>query len=120
MSDSDARDGVDPDHWQRNDYLPEVPTDELPVRPQQPPPTDVVQQQLRLLVQAVGSLSNACWRLDRSSIGKSGAAPSLGRAEELASQVAHLGGWSDSLLSVGTRVLAADGEYVVGEPEATS
>lgn len=73
-------------------------TEGLPVRPQQPPPTDVVQQQLRLLVQAIS------------------AAPTTARAEEMINQVADLGGWADSLMEVGTQVVDGDQEYIVGKP----
>jgi hypothetical protein len=116
-SDSD-RSGVDPDHWQRNDYLPNDDTSDLPRRPQQAPPDDVVQQQLRLLVQAVHALQDAVYRTDRKHLSTgSSVAPTTARARELADQVAELGGWADSLLAVGTHVIDGDQEYVVGEPD---
>lgn len=40
----------------------------LPVRPQQRPPSDVVQQQIRLLVQAVDALHDAVNRTDRKHL----------------------------------------------------
>lgn len=95
-------------------------TRDLPVRPQQPPPVDVVQQQLRLLVQAVHALQDAVFRTDRRHLSSgSSVAPTTARAGELAGQVAELGGWADSLLEVGTHVIEGDQEYVVGEPHGT-
>jgi hypothetical protein len=117
-SDSD-RSGVDPDHWQRNDYLPDDDTSHLPRRPQQAPPADVVQQQLRLLVQAVHALESAVYRTDRKHLsGGSSVAPTTARARELADQVAELGGWAGSLLEPGTHVVDGHDEYVVGEQES--
>lgn len=90
----------------------------LPVRPQQPPPGDVVQQQLRLLVMAVSGLQDAVSQTDRKhlSSGRS-MAPTTARVGELAHQVAELGDWVDSLIEVGTHVIDGDQEYVVGESD---
>lgn len=91
----------------------------LPRRPQQAPPADTVQQQLRLLVQAVEALANATYRTDNKHLSRgNNVAPTVARARELAQQVSQLGGWTDSLLAVGTHVITGDGEYVVGEPQS--
>ena len=92
--------------------------DHLPVRPQQAPPHDVVQQQVRLLVQAVHALAGAVQRTDRKHLSRgSSVAPAAAHASELADMVADLGGWADSLLEVGTHVIDGDEEYIVGETE---
>ncbi len=94
-------------------------TSAVPRRPQQAPPGDVVQQQLRLLVQAVEALSRATYRTDTKHLSHGNSvAPTTARASELAQQVAQLGGWADSLLPVGTHVIDGDEEYVVGEPQS--
>lgn len=97
-------------------------TNGLPMRPQQPPPTDVVQQQLRLLVQALDELKDAVSRTDRKHISSSGSSvgPTAARAGELVAQVAELGGWADSLMEVGTHVIDGDQEYIIGEPDRTA
>lgn len=90
----------------------------IPVRPQQPPPADVVQQQIRLLVQAVDALAQAVNQTDRKhTVDRDSVAPTALIASELVAEVAELGGWSDSLLDVGTHVTDGDDEYVVGAPE---
>jgi len=92
-------------------------TSGLPVRPQQPPPGDVVQQQIRLLVLAMHALEDAVRQADRGRLSSGSVGPSAARANELAEQVAELGGWADSLIGVGTHVVDGDQEYVVGEPD---
>ena len=82
--------------------LPErPPLEEIPHRPRQTIPTDPVQAQLRLMVEAVTTLSEAVAHLDGHRRSGTSALMTIDHAEQLSRQVAALGGWAESLLPTG-------------------
>lgn len=85
----------------------------LPHRPRQAPPSDPVQEQLRLVTQAVQALAEAVTRLsDHRRYG----APQARRAQQavdLTHEVAVLGGWVESLLPMGVPVHTPEGWVVL-------
>lgn len=91
------------------------PGDQIPHRPRQPAPTDPVQAQLRLLVQAVQTLSEAVAHLDRGRSALASAAMTVDHARLLNQQVAQLGGWAESLMPTGTPLRTGDGWVVLDQ-----
>ncbi|MGI4893781.1 MAG: hypothetical protein ACRYF3_01555 [Janthinobacterium lividum] len=89
------------------------PLDQIPHRRRQQPPSDPVQAQLHLLVQAVQTLSEAVAHLDQHRNSLSSRGMSIYQAQLLTHQVAQLGGWVESLQPTGTPLRTEHGWLIL-------